>query len=224
MNKMAIDTSSNSIAVAIEKDGVVLSDEFFFGNVRASEKLFDLIITALDKAGLKIKDIDNYTYTSGPGSFTGLRIASTTVKGFCQPYDTPITEVSTLKALAYHFKDSKDIICPVLDAQRNEVYVAIYDFSADEPLCVEDMACENIKVMEMLNEKFPDRHIIFTGDGSGKFNEFVSDRFEISEHKYILGSDILKASSDMDANSNYMDTDITYIRNVDAKINYKVEI
>ena len=80
-------------------------------------------------AGLSIRDIDAFGIVAGPGSFTGLRIGMATVKGFAQAMNKPVVPISTLEALAYNLPYASGVVCPILDAQRSQVYTGIFRFN-----------------------------------------------------------------------------------------------
>lgn len=126
MTILAIDTSTDILSIAIVKNGKALARFHRKANRRHSILLVPTIDMLLKKAGLKIKDIDCFAVSVGPGSFTGLRIGVTVVKGLAFALKKPIVAVPTLDVIAYNVLSHKGVICPVLDARKNKVYACLY--------------------------------------------------------------------------------------------------
>ena len=126
MKLLAIDTSTDRLSLAVT-DGDKVIGRFHRPAKRShSRLLIPSIDKLLKKAKLKLKDIDGFVVSIGPGSFTGLRIGVTTVKGLAYSLRKPIVTVPTLNAIAHNIKNFRGIICPVLDARKNKVYACIY--------------------------------------------------------------------------------------------------
>jgi tRNA threonylcarbamoyladenosine biosynthesis protein TsaB len=85
----------------------------------------------LESNGYSIKDVEGFAVAVGPGSFTGIRIGLSTVKSFAYPFEKPIAPVSTLVAMAKKIQHPQNrLICPLLDAKKNEVYAALFQSQA----------------------------------------------------------------------------------------------
>ncbi|MDO8536109.1 MAG: tRNA (adenosine(37)-N6)-threonylcarbamoyltransferase complex dimerization subunit type 1 TsaB [Candidatus Omnitrophota bacterium] len=123
---LAIDTSTDYLSLAILKDGSLVAKFHKKADRRHSILLVPTIDKLLKKAGLKIKDIDCFAISVGPGSFTGLRIGVTVAKGLAYALKKKIAAVPTLDVIADNAKSFKGIVCPVLDARKNKVYACIY--------------------------------------------------------------------------------------------------
>lgn len=126
MNILAIDTSSIYLSLAVMKDGKIAGRLHKKAEMMHSSKLIPSIDKVLKKSGLRIKDIDIFAISIGPGSFTGLRIGVTTVKGLAYSLAKKIIAIPTLDVIARNAKSFRGMICPVLDARKNKVYSAIY--------------------------------------------------------------------------------------------------
>lgn len=126
MTILAIDTSTDYLSLAILKDGRIAAKFHKRAHRRHSILLVPMIGKLLKKARLKVKDIDCFAISVGPGSFTGLRIGVTVVKGLAYALKRRIVAVPTLDAIADNAKSFKGLICPVLDARKNKVYACIY--------------------------------------------------------------------------------------------------
>ncbi len=124
---LAIDTSTKFLSVAITDGEKVLSSYHRQAHMNHSSRLVPTIGACLKKARLKLKDIDGFAISIGPGSFTGLRIGVTTVKTLAFILKKPVVAVPTLDAIAEGAKRFKGIICPILDAKKNKVYACFYE-------------------------------------------------------------------------------------------------
>ena len=127
MKILAVETSTMLGGVAIMDDAGGLVAETRL-NIRTthSEELMTGIDFVLRHAGLKIGDIDVFGVATGPGSFTGLRIGLSTVKGFSYATGKPVVAIPTLEAFAWNFPCSAHPVCPMLDARKKEVYAAVF--------------------------------------------------------------------------------------------------
>jgi tRNA threonylcarbamoyladenosine biosynthesis protein TsaB len=126
MTIVAVDTSTDYLSLAILKDDLVLAKFHKKADMRHSVLLVPVIDKLLKKAEVRLKDIDCFAISVGPGSFTGLRIGVTVVKGLSYALKKPIVSVPTLDVIAHNAVRFKGIICPVLDARKNKVYACIY--------------------------------------------------------------------------------------------------
>lgn len=123
---LAIDTSSAYLSLAVMKDGRIAGRFHKKAAMAHSSILIPSIDKVLKKARLKIKGVDVFAISVGPGSFTGLRIGVTTVKGLAYSLKKKIVAVPTLDVIARNAKSFRGIVCPVLDARKNKVYSSIY--------------------------------------------------------------------------------------------------
>ncbi len=127
MRLLAIDTSTNYLSLAvIDSAGKALAKFHRKAEMSHSSLLIPMIDRMLKKAGLRLKDIDGFVISIGPGSFTGLRIGVVTVKGLAYALKKPIVTVPTLDAIAHNVTDFRGLICPVLDAKKNKLYACLY--------------------------------------------------------------------------------------------------
>ena len=133
----------------------------------------------LDEIGrmieLDLNSIDAIAVAAGPGSFTGLRIGSATAKGLGLALDKPLVHVPTVDALAYNLYGTDRVICPLMDARRNQVYTGIYEFKQEELSVIEPQMAVGI---EVIAEKLRalGRPVIFLGDGVPVFREELTER------------------------------------------------
>src|SRR3712207_4927086 len=128
MKILSIDSSTSSASCAILEDNKLLGEITLNDKKQHSVILMPLIDSLLKDLKLTINDIDAFAVSSGPGSFTGLRIGIATVKGLADGTGKPFVGISSLDGLAFNLAYSSGIICPIIDALRDNVYTALYSF------------------------------------------------------------------------------------------------
>ena len=126
MKILALDTATPSLSVAVADGQAVLAEITLSRGETHSKHLMPVIKQVLGLSGLAVADLDGFAVTRGPGSFTGLRIGISTIKGLATAVAKPLAGVSSLDALAVQAGESSCLICPLLDARRKEVYFARY--------------------------------------------------------------------------------------------------
>jgi tRNA threonylcarbamoyladenosine biosynthesis protein TsaB len=180
---LAIDTSTKTASIALLENEEILSEVFINLGVNHSLVLLPALQELCRMSRVVLEQIDLFACTTGPGSFTGLRIGASTVKGLAMATGKPIVGVSTLEALAFNCNGSGMLVCPMMDAKKNQVYTALYKTGRDERL-------ENIE-NEMLTDvrDFLQRiqeDVIFLGDGaiqySGIINEILATKAYYASH------------------------------------------
>lgn len=123
---LALDCSAKAASAALVKDGQLLAQYFQNSGLTHSRTLLPIVNNILANSELTLDDIDTVAISHGPGSFTGLRIGISTVKGLCWGRNIPCRGVSTLEAMAYNLIHNAGLICCVMDARRNQVYNALF--------------------------------------------------------------------------------------------------
>lgn len=129
MKILAIDTCSRSCSVAVTDSGHLAGEVTTLRRQTHSRHLMRMVDMTLEISGASIEDIDAFAVTRGPGSFTGLRIGISTVKGLALAAEKPVVGVSSLQALAWPMAVSDGLVCALLDAGKGEVYCACYRFT-----------------------------------------------------------------------------------------------
>ncbi len=169
MTVLGIDTSAIVCSAALVSDKKILSERTISNGLTHSETLLPLIKELLDEQNLSIKDIDCFAISTGPGSFTGLRIGISTVKGLAISLNKPCFSASTLEALALNASEFEGkIICPVMDARRGEFYNAL--FSVQGGKLIRLCSDRAVPGTEIYKEIF-DKDYVVLGDGAEKFAE-----------------------------------------------------
>ena len=151
MKILGIDTSGLVGAVAIADGDLLLSQFSIQYKTTHSEILMPMLDDICKKIHLDLKSIDVIAVAKGPGSFTGLRIGSATAKGLALALDKPIIPIPTVDGIAYNLYGVEKIICPMMDARRNQVYTGLYTFAAGTP---EGKSLERKFEMQIIHEQF----------------------------------------------------------------------
>lgn len=164
MTVLAIDTSSSVAAVAVSRDGVLLGEYTLNNGLTHSQRLLPMVDELLKSLNMTIKDIDAFACSTGPGSFTGLRIGIASVKGFAFAENKPCVSVSGLEAMAYNHIHTDYIICPLMDARAGQVYNATYRrYRGKLKMIIPPRAVEIETVIRELSET--GKTVLFLGDG-----------------------------------------------------------
>jgi tRNA threonylcarbamoyladenosine biosynthesis protein TsaB len=165
-----VDTSTSVVGIAIVEDDQLIVEYTLNLHEMHSAKLLSSINDAMNRAEMKIFDIDGFAVSIGPGSFTGLRVGIATVKGLSYATQKPMLAVPTLEALAHTLRYSDRLICPLLDARKNEVYGAIYS-GGGKIERKSDYLC--VKIEQIIN--MIDQLTIFLGEGAHRYKaEIIS--------------------------------------------------
>jgi tRNA threonylcarbamoyladenosine biosynthesis protein TsaB len=123
---LALDTATTVCGASLSRDGSVIGELMLNRGGTHTRAVMDAVRALLSVSGLQIGDIDLFAVTRGPGSFTGLRIGISTVKGLAVAARKPVVGISTLEVLAHQAPVGTPLVCPVLDARRKEVYWSLY--------------------------------------------------------------------------------------------------
>ena len=173
---LSIDSSSKVATVALLNDDTLLGEYVINDKREHSVLLMPMIENLLKDCELTINDIDGFVVSKGPGSFTGLRIGMATIKGLSFGANKPYISLSSLDGLAYSLSYFNGIICPIMDALRENVYTALYKNEDGEfKNIMEPTPMELPDLLEMLKEK--NEEVIFTGDGLLKHKEYIKVNF-----------------------------------------------
>lgn len=164
MKLLAIDTSSRSASCAVVEDGVLLGE--FYANVTLTHSctILPMVQDLLARISLSLGDMDCFGVTVGPGSFTGLRIGLSAVKGMAHALGKPCVGVSTLEALAWNLQFPCEIV-PVLDARCAQVYTALFRWEGD---VLTRLASDEAIAIKELETRLKNREtsVLLVGDGA----------------------------------------------------------
>lgn len=169
MKILALDTASKSCSVALLDDREAVVEYTLTHGDTHSRYVMGMIHEVLRAVWWSMQDLEGVAVTIGPGSFTGLRIGLSTVKGLSMAAGLPVVGVSTLEALAYPFSTSEKLLCPMLDARRKEVYAALYRYNGSMMECVSrPKAVPPLGVLNRITEP-----CILTGDGAQAYHDLI---------------------------------------------------
>ncbi|MCK5533894.1 tRNA (adenosine(37)-N6)-threonylcarbamoyltransferase complex dimerization subunit type 1 TsaB [bacterium] len=176
MKVLGIETTSKICSVAVLENENLAAEYILNIKGRHSEKLFSGLNKILTDLGIKIKDLEGIGVSIGPGSFTGIRVGISAVRGLAQALKIPIVGVSSLDILALSVFPCDFFVCPIIDALRKEVYTALYRTKVTEKI----MEYQLIKIEELLKNlyEFNQRHqgkILFVGDGVSLHREIIKN-------------------------------------------------
>ncbi len=176
MKILGVDSSGMVASVALVQDDIMVAEYSVNYKKTHSQTLLPMLDEVVKMAEIDLQDIDAIAVAAGPGSFTGLRIGSATVKGLGLALDKPIVSVPTCHALAYNLcMCVNKIICPIMDARRNQVYTGLYRFEDGNMQVVKNQDAMDISdLIEELNKiGVP---VVFLGDGVPVFKKTIDEQ------------------------------------------------
>lgn len=178
MKILGLDSSGIVASVALVEEDVLLAEYTVNYKKTHSQTLLPMLDEVARMTDLNLETIDAIAVAAGPGSFTGLRIGSATAKGLGLALKKPLVAVPTVEALAYNLYDTQGLICPIMDARRNQVYTGIYRFENHELVTVEDqMAVSITELLEKLNRC--GAPVTFLGDGVPVFRDVIASALKV---------------------------------------------
>ncbi|HWP96795.1 MAG TPA: tRNA (adenosine(37)-N6)-threonylcarbamoyltransferase complex dimerization subunit type 1 TsaB [Syntrophomonadaceae bacterium] len=174
---LAIDSATPVAGVALLEDRRLLKEEFSNYKKTHAETLMPMVDRVMRECQCQVSDLDGIAISAGPGSFTGLRIGLATAKGLCLGSGKPLVAVSTLEMLAANIGGIETLVCPILDARRNEVYAAIYMVTAGKPRSIhppEAMDLETlVERIKDVNTGWEKAHCILVGDALTRYEDYL---------------------------------------------------
>ena len=190
MTILAIDSSAKAASVCIANEEKIIGEFFINTSLTHSQTLMPMTEQLLKNTEMTIGEVDAIAVNAGPGSFTGIRIGISTVKGLALAANKPCAGVSTLEAMAWHGVSASSFICPVMDARRNQVYNALFRTDCGKPIRI----CKDRAVsLEELasNVKALSAPVFIVGDGA----EITAEYFDINGISYIMAPYNLRMQS-----------------------------
>lgn len=198
MKILGLDSSGLVAGVAVVEDGILLGEYTTDYKKTHSQTLLPMLDALKNMIELDLNTLDAIAVASGPGSFTGLRIGSATAKGLGFALKKPLVEVPTLEGLAWNLWGTDRIVCPLMDARRNQVYTAAYEFMpAGEEFALKTVIPQNPSDIGDLLEKLNglDRPVIFLGDGVPVYLELIKARIRVEYSIAPAGNNRQRAGS-----------------------------
>ena len=178
MKILALDSSGLVASVALVEDDNLIAEYTIQYKKTHSQTLLPMLEEIRDMVELDLSTVDAIAVAAGPGSFTGLRIGSATAKGLAFAMEKPIVPVPTLEGLAYQMYGTDALVCPIMDARRNQVYTGIYEFTGGENgydmhVIKEQRAASFDETAQEINRI--GRKVVFVGDGIPVFKERMAE-------------------------------------------------
>lgn len=174
MKLLAVDSSAKSASVAVFDGDKLISECYVNTALTHSCTLLPMVDNSLKQAAIGIDDIDSFAVNNGPGSFTGIRIGVSAVKGLAFKDNKPCIGISSLESIAYNFTDENCTVCACMDARCNQVYTAVFNvkdglvtrISQDEALSIDVLKAN----LSELNTE-----IYLAGDGAQVYYDALFD-------------------------------------------------
>lgn len=198
MKILALDSSGLVASVAVVEDEVLIGEYTVNYKKTHSQTLLPMLQALKDMVELDLGTLDAIALAAGPGSFTGLRIGSATAKGLGLALNLPLVEVPTVDGLAYNLYGTDKLVCPIMDARRNQVYTGIYEFvreettgkagtgakdntGADSGYRMQTLTGQCAADISVILEKLDSlgREVIFLGDGVPVFRERIAQKLHV---------------------------------------------
>ena len=183
MRILGLDTSISVASVAISEDGRLVAEEFYPRKASAegsgvqsnhAEIILPLVDSVLRRAGIGLSDVAGIAVSIGPGSFTGVRIGLSTVKGLAYGTGMPAVGISTLEAMAACVAGFEGRVCPILDARKGEVYAAIFRIHGNQlERLTQDALMPFMSFLEELRGLGKPAPCLFIGDGVATYRSVV---------------------------------------------------
>ena len=173
---LALDTSGASSSAAVLRGGHILAEATLINaGKQHCEGLMPMLDSCLNLAQVSPQQLDFIACTSGPGSFTGIRIGAAAAKGLAHAGNIGIIAVPTLDALAYNVFNASSFVAPVMDARRGQVYTALYRWEASQLARIGNYECMLLAdVLEDLRNH--GRNAVFAGDASQTFRDIITEQ------------------------------------------------
>lgn len=178
MKILGLDSSGLVASVAIV-EGNDLKGEYTVNYKKThSQTLLPMLDEVTKMIELDLNSVDAIAVSGGPGSFTGLRIGSATAKGLGLALNKPLIHIPTVDALAYNLVGHRDLVCPLMDARRNQTYTGLYRFDGNEMEIVEPQCAVGIdEIIEKINNI--GQAVVFLGDGVAVFESYIRENCKV---------------------------------------------
>ncbi len=201
MKILSIECSATPCSVALSDNDKILASNFTMERLTHSQTLMPMVEDVLKRANISFSEIEGFAVAAGPGSFTGVRIGISAVKGMAAAKKLPCAAVSTLCAMAQLHSGHNCIVCAVMDARCNQVYNAVFDITdgkitrlCDDRALLCDELAEEIKKISQTSKK----DVIIVGDGAEIFYPYVEEleraRLAEQSRRYQNAEGVAKAA------------------------------
>lgn len=182
MKILALESSGLVASVAVVTEERLIGEYTTNFKKTHSQTLLPMMDALLQMTGISVKEMDAIAVSKGPGSFTGLRIGSATAKGLGLALNKPIVGVPTVDAIAYNLFGTDAVVCPLMDARRNQTYTGLYTFDQDRMICLSEQKA--VMIGDIISEiNALGRKVIFLGDGVPVFRQALEEGVKVP-HTY----------------------------------------
>jgi tRNA threonylcarbamoyladenosine biosynthesis protein TsaB len=189
-----IDTSITNASVCLSKDDKLIGIKINKTLKDHSSWLHPAIKDLLNSAGIHLKDLNAVAVSIGPGSYTGLRIGLSTAKGLCYALEIPLIAIGTLDMMAQASSKNNvntDLLCPMIDARRMEVFTAVYKKTLENII----EPCAMIIDENSFTDLLKNNSILFYGNGSDKLKQLINKESAVFDTIEINASELIKISN-----------------------------
>ena len=173
MHILGIESSSNSSSIALLRDDELIGECSLNIGRKHSERVVPTIDWLLKNVSIGKDELDLIAVSSGPGSFTSLRVGLSVAKGMAYSLNLKVVSVSSLEILALNVGVTANQICTVTDAKRDEVYMACFENNGTIKRITEDLIIKPENLVQMI-----DRPTVFIGDGTIKYKEILKQKLD----------------------------------------------
>jgi tRNA threonylcarbamoyladenosine biosynthesis protein TsaB len=178
MKILALDSSGLVASVAVVEDDNLLGEYTVNYKKTHSQTLLPMLDEVAKMIELDLSTVDVIAVSAGPGSFTGLRIGSATAKGLALALDKKIVSVPTVDALAYNLWGSPDVVCPLMDARRQQAYTGLYAFTDGRMDALLPQCAVGIdEIVSRINDL--GKKVVFLGDGVPVFTDYIEEHLRV---------------------------------------------
>ena len=177
MRILGIESSALVASVALVTDDILTAEYTVDFKKTHSQTLLPMIDEVARMLELDLNTIDAIAVAGGPGSFTGLRIGAATAKGLGLALEKPLIHVPTVDALAYNLWGAKELVCPIMDARRRQVYTGLYRMNPEMETQMEQTAMDAGKLAQLLNDR--GEGVIFLGDGVPVYRSLLDEQLTV---------------------------------------------
>jgi len=179
---LALESSGLVASAALVTPGKIVGEFSTDFKKTHSQTLLPMTDALLKMTGVELSELDAVAVSGGPGSFTGLRIGSATAKGLGLALGIPIVSVPTVDGIAYNMAGTDALVCPVMDARRNQTYTGLYTFENGEMKCL--CPQKAVAIEEIIGQiNSIGRKVIFLGDGVPVFRQVIDEKLK-TPHEY----------------------------------------
>lgn len=178
MKILGLDSSGLVASVAVVEDDNLLAEYTVNYKKTHSQTLLPMLAEAARMIELDLHTIDAIALAGGPGSFTGLRIGAATAKGLGLALEKPLIHIPTVDGLAYNLYGCRTLVCPLMDARRNQTYTGLYYFDENGMQILQQQCAVDISdIIAQVNKT--GKSVTFLGDGVAVFREYIKENCQV---------------------------------------------